>query len=105
MPWEDALRESFYTPGDQQVQEDANDVLDWLVHKNAHVGQDFTERELYQDVAALRGDRRKARRSSALDLLVAQGWIERFEPPAVLRPGCSGRRPGSSFRVLVLPRK
>ena len=104
MPWEDALRASFYTPADQQVQEDASNVLDWLIGRGAKRGRAFTERDLYQDLGALRGERNRARRSAALDYLVAQGWVERFHPPAVLRPGGRGRRPGPSFRVLRLPK-
>lgn len=103
MPWEDSLRASFYAPGDQQVQVDANDILNWLACRGAKAGQTFTERDLYQEVGSLRGERNKARRSAALDYLAAQGWIERFLPPAVLRPGRRGRRPGMTFRVLRLP--
>jgi hypothetical protein len=55
------------------------------------------------EVGALRGDRNKGRRAAALDFLVAQGWVQRFQPPAVLRPGARGRRPGPSFRVLKVP--
>lgn len=104
MPWEDALRASFSNPADQQVQEDASAVLDWLLGRKAKQGRVFTERELYQEVGALRGDRNRARRSATLDYLVALGWVERFLPPAVLRPGRRGRRPGPSFRVLRLPK-
>jgi hypothetical protein len=104
MPWEDALRASFFSPADEQVQGDANAVLDWLIGREAKRGRIFTERDLYQEVGALRGERNRARRSAALDYLVAQGWIERFLPPAVLRPGVRGRRPGMSFRVLRLPK-
>jgi hypothetical protein len=35
MEWEDTLRSSFYTPGDQQLQEDASTVLDWLGGRGA----------------------------------------------------------------------
>ena len=97
MPWEDALRASFFSPSDQQVQEDANDTMDWLVRKGAKADQTFTERDLYQEVGSLRGERNKPRRSAALDFLIAQGWIERFLPPAVLQPGRRGRRPGMTF--------
>ena len=59
---------------------------------------------MYEDVCSLRGERNGPRRSAALDLLVEKGWIERFRPPTVLRPGKRGRRPGPSFRVLRLPK-
>lgn len=103
MPWEDALRASFFTPGDQRVQEDASDVLDWLLARGASAGQSFTERDMYQEVGSLRGETKKGRRTAALDYLTARGWVERFQPPTVLRPGARGRRPGPSFRVLRLP--
>ena len=104
MPWEDALRASFFSPADEQVQGDASSILDWLIGREAKRCRVFTERELYLEVGALRGDRNRARRSAALDYLVAQGWVERFLPPAVLRPGVPGRRPGMSFRVLRWPK-
>jgi hypothetical protein len=104
MPWEDALRDSFFSPGDVQVQVDADAVLDWLLQKRAGPGAKLTERDLYQEVGSLRGDKNKARRSVALDYLAAQGWIERFQPPRALRPGIPGRRPGMMFRVLRLPK-
>ena len=103
MPWENGLRASFFTPDDERVQQDGNNVLDWLVDQRATAGQEFTESNLYQQISSLRGDRNKARRSAALDFLVAQGWIERFLPPSVIRPGVRGRRPGMTFRVLRLP--
>jgi hypothetical protein len=101
--WEDGLRDSFFTPGNQEVLEDAEDVLDWLLEKQATPGKAFTERELYQSVATLRGHKREARRSAALDYLSGQGFIERFRPPSHLRVGAKGRRAGRSFRVLRLP--
>jgi hypothetical protein len=103
MPWKDGLRASFFTPDDEQVQQDGNNVLDWLVDQRATAGKEFTESNLYQQISSLRGNRNKARRSAALDFLVAQGWIERFLPPSVIRPGARGRRPGMTFRVLRLP--
>lgn len=99
--WEDALRNSFYGSADVQIQEDANDVLNWLIAKKARAGQIFSERDLYQVVAGLRHN--KTRRSDALNYLAAQGWIERFDPPALLRPGRRGRRPGPTFCVLRVP--
>jgi hypothetical protein len=103
MPWEDDLRGSFYAPSDEELQVDVEEILDWLARKGAMVGQDFTERDLYQEVGSLRGDRNKGRRSAALDYLIAQGWIERYLPPAVLRPGRRGRRPSRTYRVLQVP--
>lgn len=103
MPWEDALRASFFARDDQQVQEDTSDVLDWLSRKGAKAEQTFTERDLYQEIGSLRGERNKVRRSAVLDYLITQGWIERSLPPAVLTPGRRGRRPGMTFRILRLP--
>jgi hypothetical protein len=103
MPCEDALRASFYAPADVAVQEDADAILRWLADVRAQPGQTFTERVLYQDLPAFRGSRNAARRSAALDYPVAQGWIARHLPPAVLRPGQRGRRPGPSFRMQGLP--
>jgi hypothetical protein len=103
MPWEDTLRASFFAPSDQQVQEDASDVLDWLIRNGTRAGQTFTERDLYQEVGSLRGERKKARRSTVLDYLIAQSWIEKDRPPAVLQPGRRGRRPGMTYRILQLP--
>src|SRR5262249_26652848 len=76
-PWEDDLRNSFVTSSDEQVQDDADDVLRWLIAVGACVDDTFTERDLYKNVTSLRGDRNKGRRSAALDWLVANGWIER----------------------------
>jgi hypothetical protein len=101
--WEDALRGSFYGPRDVEVQEDAGNILDWLAHRKAAPGREFTERQMYDEVASLRGEKKKARRSAALDHLVQAGWIERFRAPAALRPGRRGRKPGPSFRVLRRP--
>jgi hypothetical protein len=104
MPWEDALRASFYAPADVAVQEDADAILRWLAGVRARPGQTFTGRDVYQKVGTLRGEGRKARRTAALDYLQVRGWIERHLPPADLRPGVRGRRPGPVFRVLQLPR-
>jgi hypothetical protein len=101
--WEDPLREAFYGPTDVEVQLDADNILDWLAQRRARCGREFTEREMYDQVASLRGERKRARRSDALDWLVRNGWIERFRHPSVLRPGQRGRRPGPSFRVLKHP--
>ena len=103
MPWEDALRASFCTSMDEQVQDDAGLILDWLVSKGAREDQAFTERELYQDVGSLRSVKNRDRRSAALDSLEDQGWIVRFRPSAIRRPGLPGRHPGMSFRVLRVP--
>ena len=97
MSWEDSLRSSFYAPDDQQVLEDSVDVLHWLARKKVTV---FTERDLYQEVACLRGDRNKSRRRAVLDYLIAAGWIDRDLPPAVVRPGQRGRRPSATYRVV-----
>ena len=39
MPWKDDLRSSFFTSSDTQVQQDANEVLDWLKGKQAKPGR------------------------------------------------------------------
>jgi hypothetical protein len=102
--WEDPLRASFYATSNFHVQEDASNIIDWLVNQRVRPGQEFTERQMYESVGSLRGERNTARRSAALDLLVEEGWVERFRPPTALRPGKRGRRPGRSFRVLHLPK-
>ena len=41
------------------------EIATWLKGKGAKVGQSFTERNFYQEVASMRGERNKARRSAA----------------------------------------
>jgi hypothetical protein len=101
--WEDPLRVSFYAAANLRVQEDVGNVIDWLVSQRVRPGQEFTERQMYEFVGSLRGNRNSARRSAALDHMVEEGLIERFRPPTAIRPGKRGRKPGPSFRVRCLP--
>jgi hypothetical protein len=98
--WEDELRSSFFTPGDEQVQVDAAVILDWLENQKASPGQVFTESQVAEAVGRFRYTKDRPRLGAALDALVTQGFVRRFLPPAILRPGKKGRRPGKSFEVL-----
>jgi hypothetical protein len=103
MPWEDDLRASFSPAPEYQVQDDARDLLDWLVGASAKVGDIVTERDLYQAVASLRGEKKRARRESALGHLKQLGYIERLSARRIPRAGSQGRPRGPSIQVLDLP--
>ena len=71
MPWEDALRTSFFTPADEQVQGDASNVLDWLIGKGAGGG-------IFASIETVR----KLLRENDLDALVTRSEALRVRPGA-----------------------
>jgi hypothetical protein len=105
--WESPLARSFLPLADEELLMDVEMILAWLAHdRQARVGQEFTEAELYHALQQFRpdkeGGRGNERRHRALEYLVADGIIERGRPAR--RPGVlHGRSPGRGFRVLRLP--
>jgi hypothetical protein len=105
--WESPLARSFLPAADEELLMDVETILNWLADdRQAKVGQEFTESQLYHACQQFRpdkgGGRGNVRRHRALEYLVAEELVERCWPAR--RPGVlHGKSPGRGFRVLRLP--